>query len=285
MAVTQASGVSLKPADFTHGGGLIDDVDVTIKECKFVAWDYNGNIQEPVLALGVTFVDDDGNEADQYFSAGDLKSFVPSKDGKQALPVGTKTGLNDGSNFALFLLSALNAGFPEDRLESDISIFTGMYCHIKRIPQPKRSGIADTNTSGREKTVVTIEKIHRLPWDAKKPGGMAGKSAGAPKMGGLGGTKTAAAAGGKANGQAAQSQQSAMAVDDELTVAAQGAIVDVVAEAGGSVPKARLSQLLFKQLAKDPNRNQIVNLAFKDEFLSMDGSPWSYDGTTISMEG
>lgn len=277
MAVTSATGVSLKPTDMTHGGGLVDDIDVTIKECKFVSYDYNGKATEAALALGITLVDDDGNEYDQYFSAGSLKDFVPSKDGKQALPVGTKTSMNDGSNFAIFLLSMVNAGFPEDKIESDISVFENTYLHIKRIPQPKRSGIADTNTSGREKTVITAEKIHTLPWDNKGKKVAPGKTAsGAPKVGGK--PAVAAAASGKANGAAA-----AVEVSEELTNQAQMAVMEAVEGAGGTLPKAKLSQVLFKQLIKDPNRNDIVSLAFKDDFLAADGMPWSYDGTIVSM--
>jgi len=269
-----STGISLKPSEMAHGGGLVDDVDVTIKESKFVAWDYQGK-QDPVLALGITFTDDDGTEYDAYFSAGNLKDFVPSKDGKQILPVGTKTALNDGSNFAFFLTSAINAGFPEDQIENDITILTNMYCHVKRVPQPKRSGIADTNTSGREKTILTVEKIHALPWDNKGKK-VAGKPAsGAPKVGGK---PAVAAASGKANGAAAETTTTG-----EIAEAAQMAVMEAVSDAGGSIAKAKLSQALFKQLAKDPNRNTIVALAFKDDFLLADGQPWQYDGTNVSM--
>ena len=39
------------PSNFTEGGGLLDDVDGTIKEMRVVLWDYNGKVAAPSPAF------------------------------------------------------------------------------------------------------------------------------------------------------------------------------------------------------------------------------------------
>jgi hypothetical protein len=261
-------GVSLRPSDLQHSTGLIDDADLTVKEAKFLLYDYNGTVQNATLALGLILVDDEGKEYEQYFSAGDPKHFVPSKDGKRAIQVGQKTGLNDNSNFAMFIMALVNAGFPEDQLSDDVSAFEGLYAHWNRQAQPERSGLAQgqKQEKGREKSVLVPTKILSMPGEAKK-GATKGKATTAA-------TKAAPA---KANGS------SATAPSDDLDAAATDAVLTVIGDAGGSIEKTKLSPALFKQLAKDPNRNKIVQMAFKDDFLAADGRPWQYDGATISL--
>lgn len=266
-------GMSLKPSEMKHGTGLINDVDVTVREARWVSWDYQGKIQTPVLAMGITFVTDDGEEHDQYFSAGNdaLKSFVPSKDGKTTVAVKEGGGLNDNSTLALFMVSLVEAGFPEDKLGDDATALEGLYCHIVRKPQPKREGIAKQEGQ-REQTYIAVEKIHSLPWEKKvsKPGGVAAKKS-------VVGKPAAAAAAGKTNGAAAPTD------DSELDAKAMGAVMDAAMGNGGSIAKSGLSQAIFKALVKDPDRNKVVTLAFKDEFLAAEGRPWTYDGTTVAV--
>src|SRR6185436_11356243 len=100
-----SQAVSLKPKDAIQGGGLLDDADVLIKECRFKLWDYNGSIPNPIFALGVVFEGEDGSTVEQFYSAGDTKHYVPSQDGKRAQAVGTQTGLNEGTNAMMFLAS------------------------------------------------------------------------------------------------------------------------------------------------------------------------------------
>jgi hypothetical protein len=261
-------GVSLRPSDLQHSTGLIDDADLTVKEARFLLYDYNGTIQNATLALGLILVDDEGKEYEQYFSAGDPKHFVPSKDGKRAIQVGQKTGLNDNSNFAMFIMALVNAGFPEDQLSDDVSAFEGLYAHWNRQAQPERSGLAQGQKQaekGREKSVLVPTKILAMPGEAKK-GAAKGKTA-----------ATAKAAPSKANGS------STTAPADDLDSAATDAVLTVLGDAGGSLEKVKLSPALFKQLAKDPNRNKIVQIAFRDDFLGAEDKPWNYDGSTISL--
>lgn len=259
-----APSVSIRPSDFTKGGGLINDIDATVKESRWVIWDYNGKSAKPGLSNHVIYVDDDGAEHDAYYSAGDPDAFVPSKDGKTLVKVGKRDGLSDSTNFFQYISSWINAGFPEDDIDgSDVSFMDGKKVHVLREAQPERKGIAKDPNDTREKTVLCISKIY----DAK------GKATAAKR--------TATAVGGKANGAAAAAADTGGELDD----AAAEAIIMALGEAGGSISKAKLSQALFKQLAGNADRNKIIQFAFKDEFLGADGRPWTFDAkaATVSL--
>src|SRR5258708_928208 len=121
---------------------LIDDIDVEIADAAFVSWDYNGNIDHEVLALGIQYTDDNGKQYDQYYSAGELTFFVPSDDGGMAVPVADKQMLSDSTNAAKFLLSLLECGFPEEILAAgNVKALVGMKLHVKQQAQPVRQGL------------------------------------------------------------------------------------------------------------------------------------------------
>lgn len=255
-----AEHASLRPSEFVSGG-LIDDVNVEITAASFVEWDYQGKIPQPVLAVKVTMQPEDGDEAvDQFYSAGDLKNWMPSKDGKRAVKVGTASSLNNGSNFAQFITSLVNAGFPEDKIADDVTFMVGTQGHVKRVPQPKRSGIIrGGGTEGREPTVLLMTKIDALPGEGKK-----GKKSTTKKA-------------------SASTPSTPNASSEEIDGKAVGAVLAVLAEQGGSVSKAKLSAAVFHQLKDDPQRNLVVARAYTDDFLGADGQPWSYDGSSISQ--
>lgn len=260
MATPNNQGVSLRPSDAQHGTGLLDDVDVTLKQARFVTYDYDGKSPKPVLCLGVTMTDEAGEDHDQYYSAGDLQYFVPSNDGKKAMKAGNKDGLNDNTNAVLFLSSLVNAGFPEDKLGDDISAIEGTYCHVNRVAQPKRG--ADM---AKDRTILQVMKIHSLPWEKSK----------AHKLG----QKAAVAAGkpqGKANGAAAPA-------DDDMAELVAGHVAAILAEAGGSLAKAKVTQKVFQAMKEDPaNRTAAVKLANDSGFLEA-SDVWSFDGATLTL--
>lgn len=264
------AGVSLKPSDATQGGGFFDDVDAVITSCRFRAWDYNGKIAAPILGLAVTFKAlGDDQETEQVYSAGDMKHFVPSPDGKEAVAIGNKTGLNDQTNAIFFLSEFVNAGFPEDKIGSDISVFEGCQVHLNQVPAPKRPGQSGLDANGKPKTVLVVKKILSLPWD-KAAGAVGGK------------TKGAKAA--QANTAAAAPAAAPVASGDVLAKSIEH-VLNVVMAKGGSIAKASLGQEVFKLVGNDPDRMAIVQTSFKDEFLngSMGAVPWQFDGTTVSM--
>jgi hypothetical protein len=267
MAAGQGQPVSLKPSDAVTGGGLYDDLDVEIKQCRFKLWDYQGAIAKSILGLGVTFVIDDasqGGEFEQIYSAGDTKHFVPSDDGREAVRVGSQEGLSESSNAILFLRSLVNSGFPENQIGSDVSVFEGTRCHVNRQPQPKRAGLK-VGDDEKKKDVLIVTKIHSLPGEKAKGKKLTGKVAKVAEQ-----VAAGAGTGVDANG----------AVHDK----AVETMLAILASKGGTIKKGQIAQAAFQQLAKDPLRNQVTALIFKDEFLSEAGQPWTFSGQEVSLD-
>ena len=261
-----ANAVSLKPSD-QQQGGILDDMDVTFKSLSFVEYDYNGTVDKPVLALLVVMTDQDGTDHDQYFSAGDLNRFQASENGKYAVAVAGAKGLSTSSNAALLLKSIVDQGFPEDKLTHTVEPFEGMEAHVVRVPQPKRSGLAQKEGE-RDRTVLVVSKIIRLPWE--KTG--AGKA-----------RPTSTAAAGKAT-STQPAKSTASNGDSDLAEEAQGLILQLLEAKGGEVKKTGVGAGAFKLLAGNANRGELLKLMTDDGFLSegAEAGLWAYENNTIS---
>ncbi len=245
--------------------GLIEG-DVTVVGAKFCTWDYKGKSRGgPVLALRMDFQDGEGQVHDDYLSSGDLKFFVPSSDGKMAVPVGTQTKLNVNTNAAAFLISLMNAdtrGELTKRIKAtnDISILVGLKVNIVRVDQPKRAGIiaADEETlagqTKRAPQVVKVTKILAYPWET----GAAPVAAAAPAAG------QAAAPAAAAPVAAASAAGSA-----ELEATAAGFLLAILA--GGPLKKTAIAGKLFghDDVKSMPaaERNAMLGIVVKPEFL------------------
>ncbi len=176
-------GVSLRPSEAVEGGAVPVDRNLTWKKCLFNLFDYtkkDGTVVATTTALRVTLVDDDGLEMEQQYSAGDPERFQPSEDGLTLVPVGSATALSRSSNLYQLLNALVNAGFPENKITGDCSVFEGLYAFHIGMPQPKRSGLtqAEPVEGGRVPQLSVPSEIHTLPWDAKKGKGK-GKAAAA----------------------------------------------------------------------------------------------------------
>ena len=269
-------GLSLRPSD-AQQGGFLDDLDVTLKECRFVIWDYMGQAK-PTVALHVHMVEDSGGIATdyhQYYSAGDPAKVVPSDDGKTVVPQAGATGLNTNTNAIAFITSIVNAGFPEDKITDDASVFDGLVCHINQVAQPKRSSLKDQKEG---KTYALVTKILRLPWETvpKAPA----KGAPVPRPGPKPVATLPAATPGPSTPPAA-----AAADNGPLTQKARDVVLGILAEKGGSLVKSKLATEAFRALASDSDRNAIVMLLTKDTFLQdaiVDGV-LMFDGTTVTL--
>lgn len=265
--------LSLRPSTFSAGGGLIDDIDVTVKTARFVSYDFEGKADAPKLCLMLALVDADENEHPQYFSAGDLQYFAPSEDPKNPeqngitiVQVGEKTSLNGSTNAALFLNSLVQAGFPEDKLdEGDVRVMEGMVMHVNRVPQPKRNNLPKKQgQEGREQMVLICTAIKSMPGEAKP--GTTGKKQSTPAPS----AKTPAAGGASPDG----------ALVEELA----GELIGMFAANDvTSMKKAQVAQKLFASIDKaNPNRSKLVSMAAKDDVLkSLDG--FSFDGSTLTQ--
>lgn len=271
-------GASLIPSDWT-AGGLLNDEDVTITEMTFVDdWTYGGKVDTPVLALKVVFQKDNADDppVEQCFSAGDLARWVPDPDNpKHVIPAENSTAkaLNNNTNCAAFLGSIIEAGFPLQAKGHEVSefvdVFEGLYCHVNRIPQKKRSGLVAADEKVRDVLVVTA--IHRLPWETAVKG------------------KSTAAVAGKTNGAAKVATKAApveetepVAADDEELIMAAAEIVSGILEAkGGKIASGQLSIAALKPLKDHEQRTEILALFKNPDFLGMEGAPWTFDGKMI----
>jgi hypothetical protein len=311
QAQGQVQGIVLNQAS---QGGIIDDIDVEIIDASFCEWDYNGNIDHNILALGVQYQDDTGKSYDQYYSAGELTYFVPSDDGGMAVPVADKNMLTDTCNAWKLLASLMECGGePMVALlgRGNVKELVGMKVHVKQFAQPKRQGlIRGGKNADREPTVLLVNSILAWPGQAapapvKKAGiGGAGKPVtgrpttrtGTPALGAVGKAAPATqTAKGKANGQAGPSTISgAGAGEDDKALAAE-AVSAILVESGGSVTKKDLAKLAFQKAGEmvtggkldAKNKTKIVQLIFQDAFLHelAQAGVIAFDGATVSFAG
>jgi hypothetical protein len=265
--------------EFVEGGFGFDDVDVTVKAARFAQWDYRGKIPAPVLALKLDMVDAEGKEGEEFLSSGELRFFVPSSDGKKAIPVGNQAKLNINTNAVAFILSLMNAdtqGLLAAKLRGgdDISVIDGVQVHVVRKAQPKRPGIATPEVAAaqggnsRVQTQMLVEKLIAYP----------------PSMGG--GTVAGAAKGATASAPAAAG---GAAPTGEIADMALGLLVQLISEAGAPLKVSAIAGKVFTnpdmKAQPAPVRNAVLGLIVKPEFLGAEGQPWTFDkqAGTVSL--
>lgn len=239
--------ISYKTEDQTQGG-LLDDVDVEVVEAQWVTWDYNGKaqVESPALKLSLSSEGLD-TPVEQYWSAGDIRSRVPSDDGEQLVAAegSNATGLPRGCNAALFFASLESAGFDMDVLADGVSQLVGLGFHLLRIKAPNRSGLAIANDEKRQPAMIaTVQAINYLPGEKKGK-----KSASKP------------AAGKKAAKPADDDDRDASDFDDEV----REAITEAVGDKG--LPITRLAVKLYTRFKDRPDRKLINDRVQDEEYL------------------
>lgn len=257
-----SNAANLNPETFLEGGGLIDDVDVTVLEARFESFDYNGKAEEPIPALKLKVQAAD-TEVEQYYSMGAMKDWIPSEDGKQLLAVGSATAIRLSSNGGIFLKALVDAGFPADKLGDDISILEGMQCHMIQVPEPERSMKKTEAQLEREKkfgpkTILVVSEVQTLPWEKKKPAGKPGGKKVAGKK------------------KAAKKEENNIDIETKAT----DVINTLLAEAG-TLTRLELPAKIVAAMKDDADRIEIVKMVFdpSEEFLK--NGPWTYDEGTL----
>lgn len=161
--VTQQQGVMLNPESLVQGGGPPVQQNLLIEEARFVYFDYDGKANK-TFAARLKLKGDDGTQYVQHYSVGDPARWMPSEDGRQAIPLGTTKGINDNSNFGILLKEFANAGYPRERMSSDIGTWDGSYAYWDGVPAPKRTGLASAPAADgqaqREAIVLVPTKFH-----------------------------------------------------------------------------------------------------------------------------
>ncbi len=256
-------GVSIDPESFVEGGAVPVDRNLLWTDCSFVRFQYtkkDGSVSldangEPIEipAARIVYKDDDGAEFVQHYSAGDLSRFEPSKDGKSLIPVGGAQALSKSSNYYILMNALVNAGFPKNKLGSDISILNNLYAFHIGATEPTRTGLVrePAAAGARPKTLSVPSQILKLPWENKAAG------------------KTAAGAKGKA------------------PVEETGA-EDVVADAVALVTEAlanadSVTRQVLSSRAIRAKKKEVATLLFKAEFdAALTEAGFVRDGETIT---
>jgi hypothetical protein len=163
--------VSLNPNDMSEGGGGPFGKDLTIQQARAVVWDYDGKGVKSTFAR-FTLRDADGQLWVQHYTVGGgMDRFVPSVDGKGIAAIREGDLLNKNSNFGFLLSNFVNAGYPVNRISSDLSAFEGVSARWDGAPEPKREGLRGAD--GKQKTILVPTTIHSLPGETTEVSGAA----------------------------------------------------------------------------------------------------------------
>ena len=212
-----AAVASFAPQDLS--AGLKDDFRGRVVGAEFTAWDYEGNRTDedgnPIITLAVKASIEEldpetgkslGEEPfDQYWSAGDIDSFVPGDEdgdpagegedprdadaevkfvvgegGTHACKVGRRSALSRNSNFGRLVVSI------QESDEEGVVTFTpnieetlvGLDAHFMREQQEKRKNLDDDDSPKREVLIVT--EVHGFGEAEEKPKAKKGKGKPAP---------------------------------------------------------------------------------------------------------
>jgi len=260
-----ADKISIRPSDMVDSGGAPVDRNMAIASAKFVIFQYTKKDGSPALkpdgtpakttAAQLMLVDDDGNENEQNYSAGDPERFVPSQDGKTLVSVSGAESISKSCNFHILMNALVNAGYPENKLDADISTLDGLYAFWIGVPEPKRPGLVRTAEQEARTRVIPVPSIiHKLPWEKAKAGAKV-PTAGAPEAGG-----------------------------DVLAQTIE--FVGKVVEESGSVSRQDLAARIFTDLRKDPNRDAIAAAIFSPAIqAALLAAGFTVEGETISKAG
>jgi hypothetical protein len=247
-------GVSFNPDTFTKGG-LIQDVDVEIIGGSCTLEPPEGYTQRDriFVELDMKVLDTD-EEVTQHWSAGKNTDFTPSADGDTMVPTGSRSALNDNSNWSLFCSNLANVQFPKEKLDGKISSLVGTQIHVVRIPAPEREGLSGAKKDGeRKQTILVPNKLIKLP----------GEKSRARK----GAAKATAAAPAAASAPAAAATETGDAASEALL-----AVAEIMAE-GKVMPIPLLKAAVIRKHMKTDMgfRNEIVALAGDAAWLATQG--------------
>lgn len=247
-------GVSFNPDTFTKGG-LIQDVDVEIIGGRCTLEPPEGYTQRDriFVELDLKVLDTD-EEVTQHWSAGKNTDFTPSADGDEMVTTGSRSALNDNSNWSLFTSNLVNCQFPKDRLNTGkVSALIGTQIHVVRIPAPEREGLAGAKKDeGRKQTILVPNKLIKLPGEKSK----ATRGKGKPD-----------------SAASAPSEAAAAPADMDVESEALMAVSEIVAEAGKPIPLPMLKAQVLRKHMKTPTstRDLIVAKAVDKEWLAGQG--------------
>ncbi len=245
-------GASLKPSEFQEGGGLFQG-EATWRNPRFEVFDYKGSGQSSP-GLVVDLEPDEGDTLMQFWSAGNADDWTPSKDGKKLIATGKATKLSKSSNFYILLNSLVEAKFPEDKMEDDVSIYEGMRCNMVRIPAPERKGLQQKERKY-DPTILVVDSIITLPWEAESKGKGSGKG------------KTES---------------------DGVSEKATEVVLEILGDNPKGIQKMKLAGEVFKRLKAQKMAQTEINaivqmVGGKDESFLSSGPLWTFEKGVVSQ--
>lgn len=290
MSPTESQSVvftSFAAEDFVQGG-LIDDVDVRIKDIVFTLEappDYHS--REPVFGVKAWFslLDNPEEVAEQWWSCGTRKSHHPCTPEGELVSEGhllTGGTLMRNSNFHEFEKSLESSGFPKERSATgDLRHLIDTEIHVQR-KTIKREGLAGApREDGRAPQVLLVTKLLRMPGEkrvakAKPAATSAAAAASHPAAAAPARPRSAAPAAGPLPPAPAAAHAAAPATGfDAALVAVE--ILSNLLEAnpdGISLAAAKLAvntDLVHTYKTSLIQRNKVVALLFSPEWLDEQG--------------
>ncbi len=254
---------------YSEGGGILSDAIVVLHDPHFLmsnTVDYGKKMAKtaPLCYIRMTETAEDGTELDheQYLSLGGADDFIPSEDGLGLMKVGTKDAIVKNTNFAAFVQSVMDAGFPPDRIkDNDISFLEGLKCHVMR-KVVTRDGLE--KKAGRDATVLLVDKLYLDEKPAAKKGVKAGAKAGATVP------------------AATKTETDPALIEEAKSILTQVLLSDAVMEAGGSIAKSKIIAPVLTLLKDNPNKKELTKIIVGDEFLSLcDG--WTFEKGMLAI--
>ena len=194
-----------------------------------------------------------GSEAD--------KSWMPDPDtGKSIVPVpdGPGAGLQNSTNWALFLKSFYECGLPVGVFTNDISVLDGVHVHLANYPEPEErksfqksktaEGGEDERRGSGTISVITEIKEDGKPWEGT--GGIPDATAKAPAKG-----KAPVKAAAKPNGKVAPAPAASDAGEEDITTAAITGLSAVLENNAKGCPVLVLRTSAFAAIKKEQGQD------------------------------
>ena len=234
--------------DLKEGGGLINDVDVEWKECRWEMFDYAGTRKEEAPVLRIT-MDVDGEDHNENYTCG--QDWEPSKDGLSIVPLAGQTGINKSSKAGMLFQSLIDNGIDQSKVGDSVSNLEGIVAHMVRVPL-KAGGLPTKvkRADGREfeKTCLIVEKVIKWPWDRGSKG----------------------------------AKKETLADNEALEMASQ-AIMAILQENPKGIDKMKLIGQVFTYLKKEKCSMELVNSSTKLIREDAVEGPWTVKNGVYSM--
>lgn len=271
----------------------MDGVDLVIRDYQFTD-EFNGEaykagkikgadgkpMEKPhtlnvLLTVRVEGADEDTTTT--LKAANNFDEWEVSDDGYTITPVTEGQELSAGTSFAKFITSLCEvepkaeALLPEDAINYQGIIGTRLRT-VQRTDaeRTKKFGqkVDKKTGKGYDRKDLVVDQVYELPGSKPAPAKGKGGKANPP-------SKT-----GKGKLAPATEPDS-----DDLDTLAKETLLEIVADAGGSIAKSKLSMKVLTKLMKHAQREDVRKLIFTDDFLSQaDGWEYNKAKQTVSIE-